>query len=73
MRGRIYAMLIGFVVFTGATFNLTKFSVQYFSAAGAAGWRFGIADVLMIFIIGIQKKVNWGIIRANGRSFHRGM
>lgn len=43
MRGKIYAMLLGFAVFTGATFNLAKYSVHYFSATSAAGWRFGIA------------------------------
>jgi drug/metabolite transporter (DMT)-like permease len=62
-------MLLGFAVFTGATFNLTKFSVHYFSAASAAGWRFGIAAFLMIFIIGIQKKVRWENVRKYGKMY----
>jgi drug/metabolite transporter (DMT)-like permease len=64
--GKIYMMLLGFAVFTGATFNLAKFSVQYFSAASAAGWRFGIAAVLLFIILGMQKKVRWEMVRKYG-------
>ncbi|MCM3764494.1 DMT family transporter [Neobacillus niacini] len=63
MKSKVYAMLLGFAVFTGATFNLTKFSLHYFSSASAAGWRFGIAAVLMVLIIGIQKNVRWDIAK----------
>ena len=66
MMGKIYILLLGFAVFTGATFNLAKFSVQYFSAASAAGWRFGIAAVLLFIILGMQKKVRWDIVRKYG-------
>lgn len=66
MRGKVYAMLLGFAIFTGATFNIAKFSVHYFSPASAAAWRFGIAAVLMLFILGIQKNVRWNIVRENG-------
>ncbi|NRD77100.1 EamA family transporter [Bacillus sp. BRMEA1] len=66
MRGKTYAMLLGFAVFTGATFNLAKYAVHYFSAANAAGWRFGIAATVLVFILGIQKKIRWGILREYG-------
>jgi drug/metabolite transporter (DMT)-like permease len=66
MKAKVYLMLVGFAVFTGATFNLAKYSVQYFSAASAAGWRFGIAAILMIFILTLKKKVNWNTIREYG-------
>jgi drug/metabolite transporter (DMT)-like permease len=59
-------MLLGFAVFTGATFNLAKYSVHYFSAANAAGWRFGIAAILMIFILSIKKNIKWNIVREYG-------
>lgn len=67
--GKIYARLLGFAVFTGATFNLAKFSVYYFSAASAAGWRFGIAAVLLFTILAIQKKLRWDIVREYGRIY----
>lgn len=69
MRGKIYLMLIGFAVFTGATFNLAKYSVSYFSPATAAGWRFGIAAIIMVSILGIQKKIKLGIIKENGKKY----
>lgn len=46
----VYLMLLGFAVFTGATFNLGKYAVGYFAPASAAAWRFGIA-ALVIFLI----------------------
>ncbi|WP_462410791.1 DMT family transporter [Neobacillus sp. Marseille-QA0830] len=64
--GKIYAMLLGFAVFTGATFNLAKFSVEYFSAASAAAWRFGIAAVVMVLVLGIRKNIRWSMIRKYG-------
>jgi hypothetical protein len=35
MNGKVFAMLLGFAIVTGATFNLAKYAVQYFSAASA--------------------------------------
>ena len=64
--GKIYAMLIGFAIFTGATFNLAKYAVAFFSAAGAAGWRFGIAAVLLFLLLLAQRKVRWDTIRRYG-------
>lgn len=50
-------MLIGFAIFTGATFNLAKYAVHYFSPASAAAWRFGIAALVMVLILGLQKQI----------------
>lgn len=56
---KIYLMLIGFSVFTGATFNLAKYTVGYFSPSSAAAWRFGLAAVVILIILiftdGLQK------------------
>jgi drug/metabolite transporter (DMT)-like permease len=62
-------MLIGFAVFTGATFNLAKYSVHYFSAASAAAWRFGIAALVMILILGWQKQIKLKIIKAHWKIY----
>ncbi|EKN66123.1 efflux transporter [Neobacillus bataviensis LMG 21833] len=66
MNGKVFGMLLGFAIVTGATFNLAKYAVHYFSAASAAGWRFGIAAIVMLYILLIQKKVKWAVIRRNG-------
>jgi drug/metabolite transporter (DMT)-like permease len=63
MNGKVFAMLLGFVIVTGATFNLAKYAVQYFSAASVAGWRFGIAAIVMFFILLLQRKIKWAVIR----------
>lgn len=64
--GKVAGMLIGFVLVTGATFNLAKYTVQYFSAASAAGWRFGIAAFVMFVLLLSQKKGKWVTIRRHG-------
>ncbi|WP_251548775.1 DMT family transporter [Neobacillus muris] len=66
---KIYAMLVGFAFFTGATFNLAKFSLDYFSTASAASWRFGMAAFLMVLILGLQKKIRWSTIRSYGTAY----
>ncbi|WHY87388.1 EamA family transporter [Neobacillus novalis] len=63
MNGKMLAMLLGFAIVTGATFNLAKYAVHYFSAASAAGWRFGIAAIVMLFILLLQRKLKWTVIR----------
>ncbi|ETI66752.1 DMT family transporter [Neobacillus vireti] len=63
MNGKVFVMLLGFAIVTGATFNLAKYAVDYFSAASAAGWRFGIAAIVMLFILLLQRKLKWGVIR----------
>jgi len=62
----VYLMLIGFSIFTGATFNLAKYTIGYFSPSSAAALRFGLAAVTMLIILicseGIKKsqlKKNW--------------
>ncbi|NOU93217.1 EamA family transporter [Paenibacillus sp. LMG 31456] len=56
---KIYLMLVGFSVFTGASFNLAKYTVGYFSPFAAAAWRFGLAAatllIILIFTEGINK------------------
>lgn len=56
---KIYLMLLGFAIFTGATFNLAKYTVGYFSPSSAAACRFGLAAVVMLIILifteGIKK------------------
>jgi drug/metabolite transporter (DMT)-like permease len=69
MKARIYAKLLGFSLITGITFNLAQFSVRYFSAASAAAWRFGIAAVIMLFILIARKKVRFSTIQKNWRSY----
>lgn len=57
---KIYLMLLGFSIFTGATFNLAKYTVGYFSPSSAAAWRFGLASIMMLIILffteGVVKK-----------------
>jgi drug/metabolite transporter (DMT)-like permease len=52
-------MLLGFAIFTGATFNLAKYTIGYFSPSFAAACRFGLAAVVMLIILifteGIKK------------------
>ena len=69
MKSKIYLMLIGFAVFTGATFNLAKYSVHYFSAANAAAWRFGIAALVMVLILGFLKQIKGKIIKAHWKIY----
>lgn len=61
----IYVKLFGFSLMTGATFHVAQYVMQYFSAAGAAGWRFGLAAVSMILVLGCKEKISWFSIREN--------
>jgi drug/metabolite transporter (DMT)-like permease len=62
-------MLIGFAIFTGATFNLAKYAVQYFSPASAAAWRFGIAALVMALILGLQKQIKVETIKIHWKMY----
>lgn len=62
-------MLIGFAIFTGATFNLAKYAVQYFSPASAAVWRFGIAAPVMVLILGLQKQIKLETIKIHWKMY----
>ncbi|MGV7002140.1 DMT family transporter [Priestia megaterium] len=69
MKNRIYLMLIGFAIFTGATFNLAKYAVHYFSPASAAAWRFGIAALVKVLILGLQKQIKSKIIKIHWKMY----
>ncbi|MEB2294532.1 DMT family transporter [Priestia megaterium] len=69
MKSRIYLMLIGFAIFTGATFNLAKYAVHYFSPASAAAWRFGIAALVMVLILGLQKQIKSKTIKIHWKMY----
>ncbi|SFG61894.1 Threonine/homoserine efflux transporter RhtA [Priestia megaterium] len=69
MKSRIYLMLIGFAIFTGATFNLAKYAVHYFSPASAAAWRFGIAVLVMVLILGLQKQIKSKTIKIHWKMY----
>ncbi|MGE7715979.1 DMT family transporter [Priestia megaterium] len=69
MKSRIYFMLIGFAIFTGATFNLAKYAVHYFSPASAAAWRFGIAVLVMVLILGLQKQIKSKTIKIHWKMY----
>ena len=69
MKSRIYLMLIGFAIFTGATFNLAKYAVHYFSPASAAVWRFGIAALVMALILGLQKQIKSKAIKKHWKMY----
>jgi len=32
MKNKVYTQLLGFAIFTGGTFNASKYAVQYFEA-----------------------------------------
>jgi drug/metabolite transporter (DMT)-like permease len=68
-NGKVAGMLIGFVLVTGATFNLAKYAVQYFSAASAAGWRFGIAALVMFAILISRRNLKWETIKRYGVTY----
>ncbi|WP_209811189.1 DMT family transporter [Ammoniphilus resinae] len=64
-------MLLLFSIFTGATFNLAKYTVEYFSAISAAAWRFGLASLIMIIILIVKerKKLKLELLKQNGLSY----
>lgn len=69
MKSSTYFKLIGFAVFTGATFNLAKYAVQYFSPASAAAWRFGIAALVLILLLGLQKQINFKTVKSHWKMY----
>ncbi len=66
---KIYLMLIGFSIFTGATFNLAKYTVGYFSPSSAAAWRFGLAAVVMLLILFFSEGINKNQLKENAISY----
>ena len=65
----IYLMLLGFSIFTGATFNLAKYTVGYFSPSSAAAWRFGLAAALMLIILIFTEGIKKSQIQRNAVSY----
>lgn len=65
MKNKVYLQLLGFALFTGGTFNVSKYAVQYFSTAHIAAWRFGIAAFVMLGILVIRKNLKWGECKQN--------
>ncbi|WEK53741.1 MAG: EamA family transporter [Candidatus Cohnella colombiensis] len=65
----IYLMLIGFAIFTGATFNLAKYTVGYFSPSSAAAWRFGLAAVVMLIILFFNEGIKKSQLKKNAVSY----
>jgi len=66
---KIYVMLLGFSIFTGAAFNLAKYTVGYFSPASAAAWRFGLAALTMLLILIYSEGVKIKLVRKNILSY----
>ncbi len=56
MNAKLFFMLLSFSIFTGATFNLAKYTVDYFSPFSAAAWRFGLAAMVMVAILLIKER-----------------
>ncbi|MGR5866737.1 DMT family transporter [Bacillus cereus] len=57
MKNKVYTQLLGFAIFTGGTFNASKYAVQYFEAIHIAAWRFGIAAFVMLCLLKNTKKI----------------
>jgi drug/metabolite transporter (DMT)-like permease len=62
---KIYLMLIGFSVFTGASFNLAKYTIGYFSPSAAAAWRFGFAAAALLIILIVTEGINKYQVKRN--------
>lgn len=62
---KIHMMLVGFSIFTGASFNLAKYTVDYFSPFAAAAWRFGLAAATLLIILLITEGINKHQVKKN--------
>ncbi|WP_318582635.1 DMT family transporter [Bacillus paranthracis] len=65
MKNKVYAQLLGFAIFTGGTFNASKYAVQYFEAIHIAAWRFGIAAFVMLCLLKLRKDFEVEVWRQN--------
>ncbi|PEE38269.1 DMT family transporter [Bacillus pseudomycoides] len=65
MKNKVYVQLLGFAIFTGGTFNASKYAVQYFSAVHIAAWRFGIAAFAMLSTLMIRKNFEREVWKQN--------
>lgn len=66
---KIYMTLFGFSIFTGATFNVAKYTVGYFSPSSAAAWRFGLAAIVMLIILFFTEGIKMSQLRKNAGSY----
>lgn len=69
MKNKVYLQLLGFALFTGGTFNVSKYAVQYFETAHIASWRFGIAALVMLGMLVIRKNLKWEECKQNIGSY----
>lgn len=66
MNPRLLAKLVAFPIMTGVTFNIAAYTVNYFTPSSAAAWRFAIAALLMLIILGIKENLHWHKVKQNG-------
>lgn len=66
INGKMMLKLLGFSLFTGATFNLAQYTVQYFNAPAAAAWRFGLAAVIMLAVLAWKERISLANLKQNG-------
>lgn len=64
-HAKIYMMLVGFSLFTGATFNIAKYAVEFLTPASVAAWRFCIASLLMLIILIVTEGINFDQLKRN--------
>ncbi|KZE43368.1 transporter [Brevibacillus parabrevis] len=69
MNAKLFFMLLSFSIFTGATFNLAKYTVDYFSPFSAAAWRFGLAAMVMVAILLIKERGKTDFLRQNAMMY----
>jgi drug/metabolite transporter (DMT)-like permease len=68
-HAKIYLLLLGFSLFTGATFNLAKYTIAYIPASFAAACRFGMAAAIMLVILGFREGIKPLQIKGNFMSY----
>ncbi|OIK13333.1 EamA family transporter [Bacillus sp. MUM 13] len=68
-HAKIYLLLLGFSLFTGATFNLAKYTIAYIPASFAAAYRFGLAAAIMLIILGFREGIKTSQIKGNFMSY----
>ncbi|MED1726355.1 DMT family transporter [Brevibacillus parabrevis] len=69
MNAKLFFMLLSFSIFTGATFNLAKYTVDYFSPFSAAAWRFGLAAMVMVVILLIKERGKTDFLKQNAMMY----
>ncbi|MFC4809898.1 DMT family transporter [Paenibacillus sp. GCM10023250] len=68
-RLKLYAMLAGFSVFTGASFDLAKYTAGYFSPLAAAAWRFGLAAPALLVLLHATEGIRFAPVRRNALAY----